>query len=131
MVLKTSVPPHVPTRLIEGSEVVIGDHQEGNILFGPYCALPAGSYRATLWVCAQAAARDKRPSSITLDVCSGGSRRIHAVQPIRPVILSDRWFDPVDIHFTLSDPAELVEIRMTVAGLAKLAVKRGVALRLL
>jgi len=131
VILKSSVPPHVRTRLIDGSEVVIGDHQEGNILFGPYCALPAGSYRATLWICAQAAMRGKRPGSITVDVCSGGSQKIHAVQSIRPLILSERWFDPVDIHFTLPDPADLVEIRMTVAGLAKLAVKRGVALRLL
>ncbi len=46
-------------------------------------------------------------------------------------MLSDQWFDPVDVHFTLPDPASLVEIRVTVAGMASLAVKRGVALRLL
>lgn len=47
------------------------------------------------------------------------------------VMLSDQWFDPADIHFALPDPASLAEIRVTVAGLADLAVKRGIGLRLL
>jgi len=131
VILSGSVPPHVPTMVEEGCELVVGDHREGNILFGPYCTLPAGSYRATLWLRAGTAPRGKRPGSITIDVCSGGSRKIHAVQSIRPIILADQWFDPVEIEFTLPDAADLVEIRVTVAGLARLALKRGIALRLL
>ena len=130
-VLKGMVPPHVPTVIEDGCELVLGHHQEGNILFGPYCALPAGNYRATLWLRAGASSSRKREGSITIDVCSGGSQKIHAVQSIRPLMLSDQWFDPVDIHFALPDPASLVEIRVTVAGLAKVAVRRGVALRLI
>lgn len=130
VILKGSVPPHVRTVVEDGCELIVGDHQQGNILFGPYCALPAGRYRATLWLRARTAARAKRPGSITIDVCSGGSQKIHAVQSVRPLILADQWFDPVDIEFTLTDPVDLVEIRVNVAGLARIAVKRGVAIRL-
>lgn len=131
LILKGAVPPHVRTTIEDGCELVLGHHQEGNILFGPYCTLPAGRYRATLWLRAGPASSHKREGSITIDVCSGGSQKIHAVQAVRPLILSDQWFDPVDVHFTLPDPANLVEIRVTVAGMANVAVKRGVALRLL
>jgi len=130
MILKGSVPPHVRTVMEDGCELVVGDHQEGNILFGPYCALPAGRYRATLWLRARVPARARRAGSITIDVCSGGSQEIHAVRSVPPLILAEQWFDPVDIEFTLAGPAELVEIRVNVTGLARLAVKRGVAIRL-
>lgn len=129
--LKGAVPPHVRTRLADGGEIVIGDHQEGNILFGPYCTLPAGRYRATLWMRGGPQRRGKRPGSIAVDVCSGGSRRIHAVRSFQANILSDQWFDPVDIQFVLPDPVSLAEIRVMVAGVDRLAVQRGVALRLL
>ena len=131
LILKGAVPPHVRTKIEDGYELVLGHHQEGNILFGPYFTLPAGRYRATLWLRSGASSSRKREGSITIDVCSGGSQKIHAVQSVRPMILSDQWFDPIDVHFTLPDPASLVEIRVTVAGMANLAVKRGVALRLL
>lgn len=137
LVLKGAVPPHVRTTVEDGCELVLGHHQEGNILFGPYCTLPAGTYRATLWLRSGAAnklrmpGKPQREGSITIDVCSGGSQKIHAVQSVRPLMLSDQWFDPVDVQFTLPDPASLVEIRVSVAGIAHLAVKRGVGLRLL
>ena len=132
LVLKGAVPPHVRTTFEDGCEVVLGHHQEGNILFGPYHTLPAGSYCATLWLRSgpgRAQGKPRREGSITIDVCSGGSQKIHAVQSVRPMMLSDQWFDPVDVRFNLSDPASLVEIRVTVAGMANLSLKRGIGLR--
>lgn len=132
VVLDALIPPHLRTaRLDTGQgELVIGDHHRGAVLYGPYHTLPAGRYRAAVWIQANIPANRKTPWSIDLDVCSETSR-IHAARAVDRVELADRWFEPVEIDFTLPSPTASVEIRLHVSGVPTLAARRGVSLRLL
>jgi hypothetical protein len=129
LILSAFVPPHLRTEPLEGSEMVIGDHHSGAVLYGPYCVLPAGKYRATFWVQATPPSSRQKPWSIDLDVCSGRAGQVHARRSIHRVELADRWFEPVEIEFSLASRSESVEIRLHTSGVASLAVRRGVGLR--
>lgn len=131
VVFTGSVPPHLRTERAEDCEIVIGDHAHGAVLFGPYCTLPAGRYCATLWVQASAPTHRTMPWSVAIDVWSGTAQRLHAMRSLNRVELADRWFEPVEIRFDLSAPTDKIEIRLHANGLAALAVKRGIAIRLL
>jgi hypothetical protein len=130
LVLDGYVPLHLRTERIEGNEVVIGDQSHGSILYGPYCALPAGRYCATLWVRAGLPASREKPWSVSLDVCSEMSR-IHASRAVERVELADRWFEPIEIAFELASATANIEIRLHATGIPALAVRRGIAFRLL
>ena len=131
VILAGAVPPHLRTERLEDCEIVIGDHAHGVVLFGPYCTLPAGQYRATLWVQAAVPALRNRPWSMSIDVWSGTAQRLFAARQLDRVELADRWFEPVEIQFHLPVPTDNIEIRLHTSGLAALAVKRGIAVRLL
>lgn len=131
VILTGSVPPHLRTERLEDCEIVIGDHAHGAVLFGPYCRLPAGRYRATLWMQATVPVVRHKPWSVSIDVWSGSSQRLHAERQLDRLELADRWFEPVEIQFDLPAPTDNVEIRLHTSGVAALAVKRGIAIRML
>lgn len=129
LVLQACVPPHLRTERLEDGEIVIGDHSHGAVVYGPYCTLPAGRYRASLWVQADLPAQRSRPWSVAIDVCSDAAR-IHASRELDRVELADRWFEPVEIEFDLAAATDKVEIRLHASGVPSLAVRRGIAIRL-
>ena len=132
LVLNACLPPHLRTEQLDADngEIVIGDRHCGAVLYGPYCALPAGRYRASFWVQASMPADRKSSWSLDLDICSDMAR-IHSSRSIDRVELADRWFEPVEIDFTLPAPTANVEFRLHTSGVPTLAARRGVTLRLL
>lgn len=131
VVVQACVLPHLRTERMEDGEIVIGDHSRGAIVYGPYWTLPAGRYRATLWVQADLPASQKHDWSMEIDACSEASRVIHASRAIDRVELADRWFEPIEIEFALATPTPRMEIRLHATGVPRLAVKRGIGIRML
>jgi hypothetical protein len=129
--LQGAIPPHLRTARLADGEIVIADHHRGAALFGPYCTLPAGHYRATLWVQATVPESRQKPWSVEIDVCSAMAEQVHAVRAIDRVELADRWFEPLEIEFHLAAPASKMEVRLHASGLTALAIRRGIDIRML
>ena len=130
-VVKACVPPHLRTHQLEGEEIVVGDHAHGAVVYGPYHTLPAGRYRATLWVQADVPKQNNRTSSIDVDVCSDGARVIHASRAVHRFELSENWFEPIEIDFSTAAATDNVEVRLHTCGVRAIAVRRSIAIRLL
>ena len=122
------VPGHLRTERIEGHDAVVSDDRGGTMLYGPYCSLPAGRYRATLRVRAGADRAGQARSRVELDVCSDSGNRIHALRTIKPVYLPTEWFEPVEIEFILAERTSNLEVRLRSSGPSDLTVARDIAI---
>lgn len=122
-------PAHLRIERIDGHEAVISGDQGGTLLYGPYCALPAGRYRATLSARASADRVRQATSRVELDVCSDVGNRIHAQRTIGPAHLPTEGFEPMAIEFGLPEPTENLEFRLICSGQPGLTVSRGINIR--
>jgi hypothetical protein len=123
------VPAHLRIERIDGHEAVISGDQGGALLYGPYCSLPPGRYRATLNARASAGRVRQATSRVELDVCSEAGNRIHAQRTIGPAHLPTEGFEPISIDFGLPEPTENLEFRLICAGQPGLAVSRSINIR--
>jgi len=127
--LEGMVPPHLRTERIEGCEAITSGDQGGSLLYGPYCTLPAGRYRATLRARASAGRVRQAASRVELDVCSDVGNRIHAQRTIGPADLPTEGFEPIEIEFALPERTSNLEFRLICSGQPGLTVSRGINIR--
>jgi hypothetical protein len=123
------VPAHLRTERIEGRDVVVSGDQGGALLYGPYCTLPPGRYRATLRARASADRIQQAASRVELDVCSDVGNRIHAQRTIGPVDLPTEGFGPMEIEFVLAERTSGLECRLICSGRPGLTVSRDINIR--
>ncbi len=122
------VPAHLQTERIEGRDAIVSDDQGGTLLYGPYCSLPPGRYRATLLVRAgDYRATQVRPR-VELDICSDAGNRIHALRTVKSAHLPSDRFARVDIEFALAECTSNLEVRLRCTGRPDLAVARDIVI---
>ena len=92
----------------------------GWLLFGPYAALPAGSYQAAV----QGVTLPGHAGSIYVDVAVGKGTRIIAALDLDPAALAAARSPDgmVVLPFTLVDPVDDLELRIRVTEQSQLAV---------
>ncbi|MGK2912325.1 MAG: hypothetical protein ACSLE1_21395 [Sphingobium sp.] len=121
-------PAHLRTEQSDGHEAVFSAGENEYVLYGPYCALPAGRYKAAFLARFSPIQALGVDYAVKVDVCSDLGGSLHADRQIDIRWLSSDTFKPVTVEFTLLEATSNIEFRVICSGAPGLIVARGVGL---